>query len=257
MKAYLTLITLLFSLISTSQCEIDRIGTAYLAIPGFFNLYFNGQCIEQNMSDTVICIKVPRLAQTQVAAFSYSSPNGAPAFVNEIRQYDSNCELIEIGSMIDSGTDSITLCYDIQTELIDNFCPYLILSGGLAVEWCGIYAYYDQYVNVRFVTCSNIGTDRYDVIWSKDAMNWQTIVEVEPYLETSSKDSDYKIKTNYYQAGDNYYAIREVDLNGKMNVSDIVYVNVPYIAASSGNGYDLLGRQVGSGKFMYYVKDQK
>lgn len=252
-----TILLILLSLSLNAQCETNRIATAYLAIPGFFNLYFSGQCIEQNMSDTVICIKVPQLAQTQIAAFSYSSPDGAPAFINEIRQYDSNCELFEVGTMIDSGADTITVCYDIRTDLIDNFCPYMILSGGLSVEWCGIYAYYDEYVHVRFTTCSNAGTYKYDVIWSKDAVNWMNIIEVEPYQETSSKDSDYNLKTNYFQAGDNYYAVRETDLNGTVSVSDIVYVNVPYIATSSGNGYDLLGRQVGDGKFMYFVREQK
>ena len=252
-----TLLLILLSLSLNAQCETNRVGQSYLAIPGFFNLYFSGQCIEQNMSDTTICIKVPQLAQTQIAAFSYSSPNGAPAFINEIRQYDANCELFEIGSMIDSGVDTITVCYDIRTDLIDNFCPYMILSGGLSVEWCGIYAYYDEYIHVRFTTCSNAGTHKYDVIWSKDAVNWVNIIEVAPYQETSSKDSDYNLKTNYFQAGDNYYAIRETDLNGTVNVSDIVYVNVPYIATPKGGNYDILGREVGSDKFMYYVKPQK
>jgi hypothetical protein len=249
-----TILFLLISLVSTAQCEIERIGTAYLDIPGFFNLYFTDQCISQNMSDTTICIKVPRQAQGQVAAFSYSSPNGAPAFVTEVRQYDSSCEFIEFGTLIGSGTDTITVCYDIQATLIDNFCPYMILAGGLSVEWCGIYAYYDNGVHVRFLTCSNSGTLRYEVIHSIDAMNWQVVGGCLPRQETSSRDADYNLTINFHQGGDNYFAIREYDVNGGVNVSDIVYLNIPYPQAKENGNFDLLGRQVNSSRFMYYVQ---
>lgn len=249
-----TILFLLISLVSTAQCEIERIGTAYINIPGFFNLYFTGQCISQNMSDTTICIKVPRTSQGQVAAFSYSSPNGAPAFVTEVRQYDNTCTFIEYGTLIGSGTDTITVCYDIQTALMDNFCPYLILAGGLAVEWCGIYAYYEQGVHVRFLTCSNSGTLRYDVIHSTDAMNWRVVGGVLPREETSSRDTDYNLVLNFHQGGDNYFAIREYDVNGGVSVSDVVYLNIPYPQAKESGKFDLLGRKVNSGRFMYYVQ---
>jgi hypothetical protein len=250
-----TILFLLISLVSTAQCEIERIGTAYLDIPGFFNLYFTDQCISQNMSDTTICIKVPRQAQGQVAAFSYSSPNGAPAFVTEVRQYDSSCEFIEFGSLIASGTDTITVCYDIQATLIDNFCPYMILAGGLSVEWCGIGAYLlDELAHVRFVTCSNAGTKHFEVIWSKDAYNWQQIGIVTPNVQTTSYSSDYNFATMSYQAGDNYYAVREIDLNGRARASDYVYLNIPYPIAKENGNFDLLGRQVNSSRFMYYVQ---
>jgi len=253
-----TLLLILLSLSLNAQCETSRVGTAYLAIPGFFNLYFTGQCIEQNMSDTTICIKVPQLAQTQIAAFSYSSPNGAPAFINEIRQYDSACELFEIGSMIDSGTDTITICYDIRTDLIDNFCPYMILSGGLSVEWGGISAYFNEFVHVRFITMSNIGTKEYEIIWSTDAINWQVVKIVKPYQETSPYVSDYNNNDIYqFQAGSNYYAVRERDLSGRLTASDVVHVYVPFPNIGDKVQYDILGRVGASSSYHYYVKPQK
>jgi hypothetical protein len=206
------------------------------------------------MSDTVICVKVARQAQTQVAAFSYSSPSGAPAFVSEVRQYNENCELIEIGSMIDSGTDSITVCYDVQTDLIDNFCPYMVLSGGLAVAWGGISAYFQDVMHVRFITLSNSGTKEYHVIWSQDAVNWRTVLTLDPLVETTSTVSDYNNTVNAFAAGDNYYAIKEVDLNGRTNVSDIVYVNVPFPSVSHKSQYDILGRVGSNTSYDYYIQ---
>lgn len=255
MKTLLTILaTTLFSL-ATAQCETNIYTNSYWSIPGFFNLYFTGQCLSEPISDTTICVRVPRTNQSQVVAFSYSSPNGAPAFVTEIRQYADGCNLIEYGTLIESGTDTITVCYDIQTELIDNFCPYTILSGGLAVEWCGIYAYFsDNQVHIRFMTCSNSGTLRYDIIRSNDAINWTKVGGLLPRVQTSSTLAEYNSHIPFNVGGDNYFAIREYDVNGGVSVSDIVYVNIPYPVSGENAKFDILGRIGASNSYMYYVQ---
>jgi hypothetical protein len=155
--------------------------------------------------------------------------------------------------MIPAGTDTITICYTIQAVLIDNFCPYTVLAGGLAVDWCGIYSYYsDGDVRVRWITCSNSGTSKFEVITSTDAVNWRTIREVSPQLETNSKESEYNVSIPFDNSGINYFAVREIDVNGKVNVSDIVYCEVPHTEKKQ-SGYDILGRSVSNSQYMYYV----
>jgi hypothetical protein len=254
MKNFILFFFILISCFSHAQCETDRYARPYLALPSFFGLYFANQCISQPLRDTTICVKVVRTNQTQVAAFSYSSPSGLPAFISRVKQYNSDCIMYEIGSMIAAGTDTISICYDISASLIDNFCPYTVLSGGLAVDWCGIYAYYsDEHIKMRWLTCSNSGTKKFDVITSTDAQNWTTISTVRPIQETSSIEHDYNISIPFTKSGMNYFAVREEDLNGNVKVSDIVYCDVPEIASKSSTKYDLLGRSVNSNTYMYYI----
>jgi len=248
-----TIILLLLSITASAQCNTSRIAQAYYGLPSFFGLYFSNQCISGQIRDTTICVKVAKTNQTQVSAFSYSSPSGQPAFVTSVKQYNAQCVYIGNGTMIPAGTDTITICYTIQAVLIDNFCPYTVLAGGLAVDWCGIYSYYsDGDVRVRWITCSNSGTHKFEVITSTDAVNWRTIRDVAPIQETNSKQSEYNIAIPFDNGGINYFAVREIDVNGKAHVSDVVFCEVPYTEKKQ-SGYDILGRSVSSSKYMYYV----
>lgn len=248
-----TLFFLLLSVAATAQCNVTRTAQPYLALPSFFGLYFSGQCVSGAIRDTTICVKVARVNQGQIAAFSYSSPSGQPAYVTAVKQYNSACVFIENGTLIPAGSDTVTVCYTIQAQLIDNFCPYTVLAGGLAVQWCGIYAYHaDGSIKVRFMTCSNAGTKSYEIITSTDAINWTSLVNVLPEVETKSTESNYNICIPFNRGGMNYFAVREHDVNGGVHVSDIVYCEVPY-PSKDGQMFDLLGRSVSDSKFMYYV----
>jgi hypothetical protein len=252
MKAVATILAIMLISYTYAQCEATRILNSYIAIPGFFNLYFTGQCVSQSISDTTICVKVARTNQGQVAAFSYSSPSGQPAYVTSVKQY-INCELIDDTPYIEQGSDTVTVCYTIQAQLIDNFCPYTVLSGGLAVTWCGIYAYHsDSELHLRWLTCSNIGTNCFEVIHSVDGSTWNKIATVTPYQSTNSSLSNYNVTIPFNIGGQHYFAVRELDYNGNAHISEIVYVDIPYISAPQG-GYDLLGRRVNDNSFMFYL----
>ena len=247
---------MLFLLLSTqvtAQCSTTRFAQPYLALPSFFGLYFAGQCLSQPIRDTTICVKVARTNQGQIAAFSYSSPSGQPAFVTAVKQYNSACVFIENGTLIQAGTDTINVCYTIQAQLIDNFCPYTILAGGLAVDWCGIYAYHSEgNLKMRFSTCSNSGTVKFDIITSTDAVSWTSLVNVKPEVETKSTESHYNVCIPFNRGGMNYFAVREYDLNGGIHVSPIVFCEIPY-PSNDGSGFDILGRRVNDGKYLFYV----
>jgi hypothetical protein len=238
----------------SAQCETDRTGRAYLGLPSFFSLYFSGQCVERNMGDTTICVKFPPQSVGQVAGFSYSSPSGQPAFVTAINQYRTDCELIEQSPLIYPSTDTVVVCYTIDAVLIDNFCPYAILSNGLAVEFCGIEAEYEQnFIRLHFATCSNAGTLRYEVIVSSDLMNWKTIYALQPEQTNSSDITDYNLSIPYSVGGLQYIAVREIDYEGRTTVSDIVVLIVPEVVRNTG-GFDLLGRSVNNSNYLYIVK---
>lgn len=253
MKTFMLFLCLVGCIKSFGQCQTTRLAYSYYAIPTFFGLYFSNQCISQPIHDTTICVKVVQTNQTQVAAFSYSSPSGLPAFITNVRQYNSACIMYEVGTMIPAGTDTITICYDIQAGLIDNFCPYTILSGSLSVDWGGIYAYYsDGTIKMQWITMSNSGTDKFEVITSKDGLNWRSLVFVDPILETSSKELDYKVCIPFGNAGANYFAVREYDLNGKVKVSDMVFCEVPESVKNTAT-YDILGRVVSNSEYTFYI----
>lgn len=249
-----TILMLLLSFTATAQCETNRIANSYLALPSFFGLYFTGQCIEGNISDTTICVKVARQSVGQVASFSYSSPNGQPAFVTNVNQYDSDCIIIENSPLVYPGSDTVTVCYDIQAALIDNFCPYMVLSGGLSIDWGGFTAYFsDGQIKFIWLTLSNIGTKHFEIIHSLDAISWEVIALVSPYNTTSSQTSEYRLNLPFNQGGDHYFSVRELDYDGNYSSVPVTsFVKIPYPSSDNG-GFDILGRRVNSNEFMYYV----
>ena len=248
------LLLFLLPLIGSAQCETNRNGRAYLGLPSFFSLYFSGQCVEGNMGDTVICVKFPPQTVGQVAGFSYSSPSGQPAFVTAVNQYNQYCELIEASPMIYPSVDTVTVCYTIQAALIDNFCPYAILSPGLSVEFCGLQAEYEQnFIRLHFATCSNNGTLKYEIIISSDLINWRKIYQVQPEQVNSSDLTDYNLSIPYTIGGLQYLAVREVDYEGRTNVSDLIVLIVPDIVRSN-QGFDILGRSVTNSNYIYIVQ---
>jgi hypothetical protein len=247
---------MLFLLLSTAsfgQCNTNRFMQPYLALPSFFGLYFANQCISGSIRDTTICVKIPRTNQGQIAAFSYSSPSNQPAFVTAVKQYNSACVFIENGTLIQAGNDTVTICYTIQAQLIDNFCPYAILAGGLAVSWGEITAHHESgSIKLYFQTKSNSGTKKYEIITSLDLVSWTSLINVLPEVETKSTESHYNVCIPFNRGGMNYFAVREYDLNGGVNVSPIVFCEIPY-PSNDGSGFDLLGRRVNDGKYLFYV----
>jgi hypothetical protein len=248
------LLLLLLTTNLSAQCETDRNGRAYLGLPSFFSLYFSGQCVERNMGDTTICVKFPPQSVGMVAGFSYSSPSGQPAFVTAINQYRTDCELLEQSPLIYPSTDTTIVCYTIDAVLIDNFCPYAILSPGLSVDFCSIEAQYEQnFIRLHFATCSNTGTLRYDVVISSDLTNWKTIYTLQPDQVNSSDLTDYNLTIPYNIGGLQYIAVREIDYEGRSTVSDIAVLIVPEVV-SNQIGFDILGRSVNNSNYLYIVK---
>jgi len=238
---------LTFASSGNAQCDSAKVVKSFWGFPSFNSLNNTGQCISANITDTTICVKVKKILATQQARFSYSSPFGSPLIVNEIRQYNSDCFFIGYGNLIDAGIDSVVICYDISSELIDNFCPYALIISPLAVEFCGLSAVMGaEFLNVEFKTCSNTNTDRFELIISKDLISWNVAEIIQPQIENNSSQSVYNVQTNNFDNGINYLAIREIDLNGNATLSDVAYFECRNKKKSIETYFDLLGRNVNS-----------
>jgi hypothetical protein len=246
MKNLITLFALLTFINSgNAQCDSARAVKSFWGFPSFNSLNNTGQCISANITDTTICVKIKQILATQQARFSYSSPFGSPLAVNEIRQYNSDCIFIGYGNLINAGIDSVVICYDISSELIDNFCPYALIISPLAVDFCGLSAVMgDDLLSVEFKTCSNTNTDRFELIISKDLIKWNIAETIEPQIENNSSESIYRLQTNNFDSGINYLAIREIDLNGNETVSDIAFFECRNKKKTFESYFDLLGRSV-------------
>ena len=246
MKNLITLFAFLtFVNIGNAQCDSANVIKSFWGYPSFNSLNNTGQCISANITDTTICVKVKKILATQQARFSYSSPFGSPLIVNEIRQYNSDCIFIGYGNLIDAGIDSVVICYSISSELIDNFCPYALIISPLAVEFCGLSAVMgSELLRVEFKTCSNANTDRFELIISKDLMSWTVAETIQPLIENNSSQSVYNVETNNFDNGLNYLAIREIDLNGNVTLSDITYFECRNKKETFKSYFDLSGRLV-------------
>jgi hypothetical protein len=248
MKNLITLFALItFVNYGNAQCDSAKVVKSFWGFPSFNSLNNTGQCISANITDTTICVKVKQILATQQARFSYSSPFGSPLLVNEIRQYNSDCIFTGYGNLIDAGIDTVVICFDISSELIDNFCPYSLIISPLAVEFCGLSAVMGaEFLNVQFKTCSNTNTDRFELIISKDLIRWDIAETIQPQIENNSNQSVYQIQTDNFENGINYLAIREIDLNGNETLSEIAYFECRNKKKSIETYFDLLGRNVGS-----------
>jgi hypothetical protein len=258
MKQILTFILSTLTLCATAQCEGARPGYAYWGFPSFNSLYVGNKCISQNITgDTTICVKYDQILASQQAYFSYSSPAGFPAFITQIRQYNAQCVFIGYGSLIAPGIDSLTICYDIQTQLIDNFCPYALITSPLAVEWCGTSCrVYDGFLQVGWKTCTNINTHKFVVCVSQDAVTWAEAISVPPHSVNNSNESEYSVTLPYDYDGMSYVMVREYDLNGDISNSEIRTFVCQSSKGNSGgsNSYDLLGRVGSSSNYQWYIK---
>lgn len=248
------LILLLLPFTLSGQCDSVRLAESFLGFPSFFSLYNNGRCISQPMGDTTLCVKyVQRPTSAQRVYFSYSSPTGQPAFVTGTSVYDRNCEYLGSGPDLPAGVDTMTVCFDIEAELIDNFCPYAIILNALAVEWCSMACQFNNgSLRVEWSTCSNINTDRFEVIVSADAVNWRKMATVKPAHVNNSGLSSYMTNFLYQYPGVNYVAVREIDLNGDVSISDICTFECPSVINKT-HYFDLAGRLGGGSEFIWYI----
>jgi hypothetical protein len=232
-----TIILFLFPFVLSAQCKTSK---SYITFPTFLSLYFGGECLSGNFSDTTICAKFAPNPSGRLPYFSASSPIGN---IGTVTVYPSE---------IFSSNDSVEVIYTISGGLIDNFCPYAFVLNPLSVDFCGINAESENgQIAVQWATCSNQNTSHFNVIISGDLEQWKTVKSILPLYENKSSLSIYKTIFPY-KSGLWYIRVVEVDMNGDKTLSDVVKVSVNDYSII--NTIDLSGRETGKPQFQWLSK---
>lgn len=79
-------------------------------------------------------------------------------------------------------------------------------------------------IQLNWATSSESNNDRFDVLRSGDATNFQTITSVKG-KGTSTQTNNYAYLDSKPTSGVNYYQLNQVDLDGKATLSEVVAVN--------------------------------
>ena len=213
------------------------------SIPSFTQLYNGGYCISaQTISDTTIYLKFYPEEKNGIIYWGFSSPLGYPLYVDSIKIYDSNCQLISIGQEVSDLSNSIYYVkFVIRTTFIDNFCPYFLPIDPLMVTFGMVkLEKVETHIQVDWTTLSELNSDYFIVQYSYDLNNWKDAVSM-PSSQNSSTSRYYSANFIPPYPGMIYVRIAEYDLNGSA-----IYSNPEYIYFDFENQtlpvYDLAGR---------------
>jgi len=237
---------------SQSDCDIEDpyLSTYEFSIPSFNQLYNGGYCISGNISDTIIYFKFYPEEQNGVIYWGYSSPFGYNLFVDSIFIYDSNCQLMSQGQMINGLDNSLYFVrFDLRTEFIDNFCPYFLPINPLAVDFGMIEAIQvENIIIVNWVTLSESNSSHFIIQYSYDLGNWRNSVSI-PSSNNSSTNRYYNANFTPPFDGTIYIRISEYDYNGNITLSTPIYTTFIRKSTSGTLIYDLSGRLIGIRNF--------
>ncbi len=99
-------------------------------------------------------------------------------------------------------------------------------QGALPVELVGFSAEaIDNQVQLKWITASEQNNRGFDIERSKDGITWETIAFIEGTGNTTQTQSyDYRDATPH--AGINYYRLKQIDIDGAYEYSNMVSVNI-------------------------------
>ena len=98
-----------------------------------------------------------------------------------------------------------------------------ILNGTLPVE----YAYFDAYqddesVILEWETLIEINNDGFEIMHSRNSADWEVI----DFVEGEKVASSYQFVHFDPSAGSNYYRLKQIDLDGLFDLSEMRHVNI-------------------------------
>jgi len=142
---------------------------------------------------------------------------------------NTSCDSIDI---LDILPFDINNCVSWGTDI--DGCPLLVsgdsctyLAQSLPVEFIEFRAekYNDDNVLLSWATAIEINNDRFEVEWSLDAESYYRIGEVGA-KPNGLERQDYQFLHSEPESGVNYYRLKQVDLNGAFDYSEIRSVNI-------------------------------
>ncbi|NOS93289.1 MAG: T9SS type A sorting domain-containing protein, partial [Cyclobacteriaceae bacterium] len=125
-----------------------------------------------------------------------------------------------------NGTGSIT-SGSFTTFGKFTFANLLGGSNPLPVEIVSFSGTYeDERVALKWVTASEVNSDYFSVWRSSDGITFTELGKVKG--NGSSTNSNLYEMTDLAPLTDNYYQLKQVDLDGRVTSSEMIYVNAPY-----------------------------
>lgn len=128
-----------------------------------------------------------------------------------------------------AGTQTLPfgdLIFDIAPVTFVDYSPSVTSCGGLLpVEMLSFTGeQIDQTVELRFTTASEHNNSHFDVMRSRDGVDWEKIDEV-PGAGNSLVSISYDLVDESPFDGTNYYMLRQVDLDGTEHNSEVIAVD--------------------------------
>lgn len=129
----------------------------------------------------------------------------------------------------------------VRVRCAADSCPATSFLGwasacALPVEFVGLNAkYVNDNINLYWQTETEVNSDFFEVQRSDDGISFETIGTIEAAGNASQRRTYYMVDENPLD-GVNFYRIKEVDFDGKSQLSDVVMVNT-----ESGAAIDITG----------------
>lgn len=170
--------------------------------------------------------------------------------------------------LYNSGLDEFEYIKIIDVSDIGFFSRFNFISDGFDVDGLIItdfgilpivlksfnVTYSNKVLNVKFITGSEQNTLKFEIQYSNDLVNFNTILEI-PAYGNSSMDRLYERKIFFDPVNNvTYFRLVEVDYNNNIFKFDIISVNTT-VNAVEKHYYDILGRKVnGSDNILIFKK---
>jgi len=214
-------------------------------VPSFIEIYNQEYCLSKTIiGDTTLCFSFNPNGADGYIYVAFSSPQNGSLNISEINQYQDTI-LIQQGNYIQPTSQELNICFTITNSYVDNFCPYFIPYIGLAVNFGQVQAaQLNDYLIVNWQTMSEINSNYFYVMMSKDLIAWSSIGSKKSFGNTSTQQN----YTTYYKINEGglfYLQIWEYDYNGSITLSNPIYIVLEsHQTESERINYDLAGRKL-------------
>ncbi len=148
--------------------------------------------------------------------------------------FSSSARMVEFEplDMVDEGMYSVTvtlpgcasevLSYDL--EVVANASCNLQVA---LLSFSGEYISRNK-VQLDWVTASELNNDHFELMRSKDGINWEVLAIVEGQ-GTTNEISKYNFSDKDPFHGNSFYQLKQVDLNGETSLSEIVIIKIGFL----------------------------
>ncbi|MEP7107708.1 MAG: T9SS type A sorting domain-containing protein [Ferruginibacter sp.] len=157
------------------------------------------------VDSAILRINLPTQQRTECEWVIKGTTNIAPNTTYFFRQWGAAANNLDIGMTYPSLTTAVVL-------------PIKLNGFTVSRE--------NNKVRVQWATASEQNNDRFDIQRSSDGSSWATIASVKG-KGTSAVSNTYSIYDERPLSGNNYYVIKQFDLDGHFSLSEVKFTKMP------------------------------